>query len=85
MSRESSGEIYADNTFRDWMVTNLLSSPAVAETHPKIHVKLAPHLRKVSIPFHLWIKTVLFASTLCIKNSREETLSCIHPILTTTP
>jgi len=48
MSRELNGEINADNTFKEWTVTNLLSSPAVAETHPKIHVKLAPHLRKVS-------------------------------------
>ena len=47
MSRELNGEINADNTFKEWTVTNLLSSPAVAETHPKIHVKLAPHLRKV--------------------------------------
>ena len=49
MSRELNGEINADNTFKEWTVTNLLSSPAVAETHPKIHVKLAPHLRKVSL------------------------------------
>ena len=35
MSRESNGEINADNTFKEWTVTNLLSSPASRRNPPQ--------------------------------------------------